>query len=167
MTTCDVSLGPHNSFTWVLSFRNFDNAQRKAMLLVADLVFRDDAGAPIVEVPIQLSGLALPARSAAPPQPPISPRTVTASGHNPSVHLANTSYIECRQLEAHFTDGTEWTGTAPAARGLSGARIPKKSIDWPCKYAYTVGQLPRRRERLSQILESVRRSRPARARCHG
>jgi hypothetical protein len=139
ITTCDVSLGPHNSFTWLLSFRNYDKAQRRAMQFVADLVFRDVAGGTILELPIQHNGLALPARGAAPAQPPVVTQMMTASDHNPSVHLEKTSYVECRPLEAHFTDGTKWTGTAPDPRGLPGARIPKQAIDWPCRSAYTLG----------------------------
>jgi hypothetical protein len=139
ITTCDVSLGPENSFTWLLSFRNYDKAQRKAMKFVADLVFRDASGAQILELPIEHNGLALPAQPAAPPQPPVVTEVTTYRDHNPGVDLAKTSYIECRPLEAHFTDGTKWTGAAPDPHGLPGARIPKQAIDLPCRSAYALG----------------------------
>jgi hypothetical protein len=137
--TCDVALGPNNTFRWIASFVNRDPAGRTAGKFSIELLFRNASGGAVLGADMFHQGLAPVAKPGEPPPAPSYTQAITVKAHA-GIPLATTATVECRPLQATFVDGTTWNARGANPPGATAQFVPRPAPASECFAPYHAGK---------------------------
>jgi hypothetical protein len=137
--TCDVALGPNNTFRWIASFLNRDPAGRTADQFSMQLLFRNASGGAVLGADMFHRALAPVAKAGGPPPEPSYTQAITAKARA-NIKLSTTASVECRPLQANFVDGTTWNARGGTRPGATAEFVRRPAPASECLAPYRAGK---------------------------